>query len=105
MVKSISLAVAVVVGVMMASPADAARADRRQAKQQARIVQGEKSGELTQAEATRLEAQHQAIKQEVREDRAANGGHLTPAERAKVERQQDRLNRRIYVQKHDGQTR
>jgi hypothetical protein len=40
MMKSISLAVAVVVGVMMAAPAEAARADRRQVKQQARIVQG-----------------------------------------------------------------
>lgn len=44
----------------------------RQVKQQARIVQGVKSGELTKAEA---------------------GRH------------QDRLNRRIYVQKHDGQSR
>lgn len=105
MVKSISLAVAVVVGVMTAGQAQAARPDRRQANQQARIVQGEKSGELNQAEAARLEAQHKAIKQEVREDRAANGGHLTPAEHAKIERQQDRLSHRIYKQKHDAQTR
>jgi len=103
--KSISLAGAVVMGLMMASPALAARADRRQANQQARIVQGEKSGELTKGEAARLEAQHKAIKQEVRQDRAANGGHLTPAEKAKVERQQDRLSHRINEQKHDAQTR
>jgi hypothetical protein len=104
MVKSISLAVAVVVGVMMAAPAQAARADRRQVKQQARIVQGVKSGELTKGEAVRLEAQHRALKQEIRQDRA-DDGHLDASERAKIERQQDRLNRRIVVQKHDGQTR
>lgn len=104
MVKSISLAVAVVVGVMMANPAEAARADRRQVKQQARIVEGVKSGELNKAEAARLEAQHVALKREIRQDRA-DDGHLDAAERAKIERQQDRLNSRIYVQKHDGQSR
>ncbi|HEX8703720.1 MAG TPA: hypothetical protein VF815_33090 [Myxococcaceae bacterium] len=104
MIKSISMAVAVVVGVMMASPAEAARADRRQVKQQARIVQGAKSGELTKAEAVRLEAQHVALKREKRQARA-DDGKLDAQERAKLEHKQDQLNRRIYVQKHDGQSR
>jgi len=104
MMKNLSLAVAVAVGVMMAAPAEAARADRRQVKQQARIVQGVKSGELTKAEAVRLEAQHVAVKKEVRQARA-DDGHLDAAERAKIERHQDGLNRRIYSQKHDGQSR
>lgn len=104
MMKSISLAVVAVVGLMMATPAEAGRADRRQVKQQARIVQGVKSGELTKAEAARLEAQHVALKREIRQDRA-DDGHLDAAERAKLERQQDRLNHRIYNQKHDGQSR
>lgn len=104
MMKNLSLAVAVAVGVMMAAPAEAARADRRQVKQQARIVQGVKSGELTKAEATRLEVQHLAVKKEVRQARG-DDGHIDAAERARIERHQDRLNRRIYVQKHDGQSR
>jgi hypothetical protein len=104
MMKNLSLAVAVVVGVMMAAPAEAARADRRQVKQQARIVQGVKSGELTKAEAVRLEAQHLAVKKEIRQARA-DDGHLDAAERAKIEKHQDGLNRRIYRQKHDGQSR
>lgn len=104
MIKSISVAVAVVVGVMMAAPAEAARADRRQVKQQARIVQGVKSGELTKAEAVRLEAQHVAVKRDIRQARA-DDGKLDAAERARIERKQDKLNRRIYVQKHDGQSR
>ncbi|WP_224367967.1 hypothetical protein [Hyalangium versicolor] len=104
MVKSISLAVVAVVGLMAATPAEAARADRRQANQQARIVQGVNSGELTKREAVRLEAQHVALQREIRQDRA-DDGHLDAAERAKIERQQDRLNRRISVQKHDAQSR
>lgn len=102
--KSISLAVAVAVGVMMAAPAEAARADRRQVKQQARIVQGVKSGELTKAEATRLGVQHVAINREIRQARA-DDGRLDAAERARIERKQDKLSRRIYRQKHDGQSR
>jgi hypothetical protein len=93
-----------VVGLMVAAPAEAARADRRQVKQQVRIVEGVKSGELTKAEAVRLEAQHVALKREIRRERA-DDGHLDATERAKLERQQDQLNRRIYVQKHDGQSR
>jgi uncharacterized membrane protein YebE (DUF533 family) len=104
MMKNLSVAVAVAVGVMMAAPAEAARADRRQVKQQVRIVQGVKSGELTKAEAVRLEAQHVAVKKEIRQARA-DDGHLDAAERARIERHQDGLNRRIAVQKHDGQSR
>jgi hypothetical protein len=102
--KSLSLVVAVVVGVLMAAPAEAARADRRQVKQQARITQGVKSGELTKAEAVRLEARQAALQQEKREARA-DDGRLDAAERAKLERKQDRLSRRIRVQKHDAQSR
>ncbi|WP_224240056.1 hypothetical protein [Hyalangium gracile] len=104
MMKSISLAVAVVVGLMMAAPAEAAGADRRQVRQQARIVQGVKSGELTKAEAARLEAQHVAIKKEIRQERA-DDGRLDASERAKIAHEQNQLHRRIYVQKHDGQSR
>lgn len=104
MMKNISLAVAVVVGVMMAAPAEAARADRRQVKQQARIVQGVKSGELTKKEAVRLEAQHVAVQRQIHQARA-DDGKVGPVERAKIEHRQDKLNRRIAVQKHDGQSR
>jgi len=62
-----------VVGRMRASPAETARADRRQVKQQARIVEGVKSDELTQAEAVRLQAQQVALKREKRQARADDG--------------------------------
>lgn len=104
MLRGISLAVALALGFTVSSPALAARADRRQVRQEARITQGVKSGELTPREAARLQAQHDALNREIARDRA-NDGKLGPAERARIERQQDRLNRRIAVQKHDAQHR
>lgn len=104
MVRGISLAVALALGFTVSTPALAARADRRQVKQQARIVEGAKSGELTAREAVRLQAQHNALDRKVERDRA-DDGKLDPVERARIEKKQDRLNRRIVKQKHDAQQR
>ena len=92
--------------VLLASaPAFAGHADLRQVRQQERIREGVRSGELTRGEAARLELRHRQIGREIRRDRALNGGHLTPGEKARVERQQNRLSERIFVQKHDAQVR
>ncbi len=77
----------------------------RQREQQERIGQGIKSGQLTPAEAARMENQEKHINREVARDRAANGGTLTPAERARVNHQQNKVSRHIYRQKHDAQAR
>jgi hypothetical protein len=75
----------------------------RQHRQQARIAQGVRSGELTGREAARLERQERQIRREERLFRA--DGHLSPAERADLDRDLNRTSRNIYRQKHDGQTR
>lgn len=93
-----------VLGLMTALPASAAKADRRQVNQQARIVQGVKSGELNGREAVRLEHQHREIQRDLREARA-DDGHLDARERVQIQREQNQLNRRIYRQKHDAQSR
>jgi hypothetical protein len=77
------------------------RIDKRQANQQRRIEQGEKSGQLTQREAARLE-RGQAHVQKM-ENKAVADGKVTPRERAKIERAQDRQSRKIARQKHDAQ--
>lgn len=77
------------------------RADAREARQDARIVQGVASGELTTREAVKLEARQAHI--ENVEDRAKADGKVTAAERIKLERKQDRSSRAIHRQKHDGQ--
>jgi hypothetical protein len=79
----------------------AAEVDRRQERQQQRIAEGVKSGQLTPGETARLERKEAAIRQEVKQERAANGGRLTPAERRQVNRQENRLSRQIYRAKHN----
>lgn len=82
--------------------AQAGRAGNRQIKQQKRIQQGLASGELTSAEALRLEREQRRIqktKQEVLKD-----SELTPEERLCLERRQNKANRHIYRLKHNEKT-
>lgn len=78
------------------------RVTKRQVKQQARIEQGVKSGELTKGEARRLE--HREAKIAVDKRKAKADGVVTPAERAKLTREQNRASKRIYKLKHNEKT-
>ena len=78
------------------------RIDQRQANQERRIEAGEKSGQLNQREAARLE-KGQARVQKM-ENKAVADGKVTAKERARIEKAQDRESRRIYREKHDKQT-
>ena len=103
--KTIHLAT-LLAGAALALPAAAQtsstpRIDQRQANQERRIEQGEKSGALTGKEAARLEKGEARIQK--KEDKAAADGRLTRKERARVERAQNRESRRIYREKHDKQ--
>lgn len=79
----------------------ATRADKRQARQQARINQGQATGALTPKEATRLEAGQQHV--ENVEAQATADGKVTKKERARIEHAQDVQSKRIAKQKHDRQ--
>jgi hypothetical protein len=78
------------------------RIDKRQERQEQRIEQGTKSGQLTKKEAARLE-KGQARVQKM-EDKAAADGKITKKEKARIERAQDRQSKKIYREKHDQQT-
>ena len=78
------------------------RIDKRQANQERRIEQGEKSGALTNKEAARLE-KGQARVQKM-ENKALADGKVTAKERARIEKAQDRQSEKIYREKHDKQT-
>src|SRR2546421_7990676 len=95
-------AVAVLAVPAFAQTTSTPRIDQRQANQERRIEQGEKSGALTQKEAARLE-KGQARVQKM-EDKALADGKITAKERAKIERAQDRQSKKIYREKHDQQT-
>jgi len=79
--------------------AQAGRAGNRQIKQQKRIHQGVKSGELTRKEAIRLEREQRHIKKTKQE--ALKDDKVTSKERLRLERQQNRANRHIYRLKHN----
>ena len=82
-----------------ADMAQAGRVGNRQIKQQKRIHQGLKSGELAPKEALRLEREQRHIqktKQVVLKD-----GKVTPKERLRLERQQNKANKHIYRLKHN----
>jgi hypothetical protein len=103
MLKSIVVAVSMLVaGSALAQPGTPVVTER-QHNQSARIEQGVRSGQLTHREAARLRAQQRAIRAEKRMAKA--DGVVTPQERARIRHMQNRANRAIYSQKHDAQTR
>jgi hypothetical protein len=74
----------------------------RQAKLEARINQGVRSGSLTRAEAARLRAQFRDLNRLEARYRATRPG-LTLAERRDLDRRFDALASRIRFEKHDRQ--
>jgi hypothetical protein len=76
----------------------------REQRQQDRIAQGVRSGQMTPRETARVERNEARINNQVNRDRAANGGHLTPPEHNRVEHEQNRESRQIYNEKHNDKT-
>jgi hypothetical protein len=102
-VKLFAVAAAAAIALpALAQPHSTPRIDHRQAKQERRIEQGEKSGALNKKEAARLE-KGQARVQKM-ENRAVADGKVTPKERARIEKAQNKESRKIYKEKHDRQT-
>lgn len=75
------------------------RPGKRQVRQQTRIHQGVKSGEVTKKEYRHLERQQTRIQRSKRQ--AWSDGQLTAKERVRLERQQDKASRHIYRAKHN----
>jgi len=78
--------------------------NQRQASMVTRIQSGVRNGALTQVEANRLRAEFNAIAAMEATYRRSGGG-LTLAERRDLDRRMDALSKRIYINKHDRQTR
>lgn len=72
-------------------------------RQQARIGQGVKSGELTKAETINLEAKEKAIHQEIKTARA--DGSVSASERKEIRKDQRQTSRAIYRKKHNNRDR
>lgn len=106
-VKSVTMAVALalVPAWALAQAGDTQstpRIDKRQERQERRIEEGVKSGQLTEKEAARLRKGQARIQK--MEDKAMADGKMTRRERARIERAQDRQSKKIFREKHDKQT-
>ena len=77
--------------------------DARQARQEQRIQQGVRTGEVTRGEYYRLEREQARIRQMERQAKA--DGYVSASERARIRGAQEDASRHIYQQKHDGQRR
>ncbi len=80
----------------------AAPINARQHNQDARIVRGALSGELTVVETARLGAQQRRIDR-VEDRYRSNDGRLGPAERCDLNRRLNNASGSIYRNKHDRQ--
>ena len=78
------------------------KVDKREHRQQERIRQGVKGGELTPAETKRLEMQQARINRD--EQKAKSDGTVTPHERAKLQHEQNKASKTIYRRKHNART-
>jgi uncharacterized membrane protein YebE (DUF533 family) len=80
-----------------------AQANKRQAVQKARIVEGVQSGDLTRREAAKLAAEQANIK--ATKQAAKADGVVTPVEKAVIAQKQNRADRHIRKEKNDRQRR
>jgi len=76
--------------------------NNREANQDQRIANGERSGQMTAGEAARADKTQSAIDQQVHNDRVANGGKLTGQERQQINGEQNAASRQIYNDNHNG---
>ena len=107
-IVSLLTAAVFVFGACTLSMAGSRGINSREHREQQRINQGIRSGELTRREAGRREAgrlEAGLARIGVNERFARSDGHISPSERARLERELNRESRSIYRQKHDGQDR
>jgi hypothetical protein len=74
----------------------------RETKQQDRIANGVKSGQLTPGETAHLEKSEQRLQNNEKKDMAKDNGHLTKKDQAKLNREANRTSRHIYKDKHNA---
>lgn len=82
-------------------PAAAQRVDHRQYRQEQRIRHGERTGQLTPAEARRLQFLEMRLHRTEARMRSRSGGRLTWQERRRLQQLERRDNQAIYRLKHN----
>ncbi len=99
-----TLGACVLLAALVSSSAEARRDQRREVRQQGRIGQGVRSGELTHKEAAGLRAGQRHVDRVQRRSKM-DDGVVDAREARRIEKIQDRQSKAIYKQKHDDQQR
>lgn len=89
-------------GAALAQSNQTPNLDKREVRQQQRITQGIKSGQLTPAETANLDKREGKLNAD--EARAKADGVVTKKERANLQREANKDSRKIYRKKHNGRT-
>jgi len=76
--------------------------NRRETRQQNRIANGVKNGQLTPGETARLERGEQRLQNNEKKDMAKDNGHLTKQDQRHLNREANRMSKRIATDKHNG---
>ena len=84
--------------------ASAGEVNNRDNRQQARIDQGVRSGQLTHGEYNRDQLRLDRVENQRNRDLAKDGGHLTGRQDAHLNRELNRNSRDIYYTKHNVRT-
>ena len=79
--------------------------DSRERHQDARIAQGDRSGELTNHETAHVDRRENRIQHAKARDMRNDGGHLTRAEQRNLNRRQNSVSRSIDRDKHNDAVR
>ena len=78
--------------------------NRRETRQQNRIANGVKSGQLTPGETKRLERGEQRLQNNEKKDMAKDNGHLTKQDQRQLNKEANHMSKRIYKDKHNAKT-
>ena len=100
--KRFVLGIAGIATLAVAMPAFAQPVEHREVRQQERILQGARSGELTPHEVRHLEHRENRLQRREAIMRARDGGRLTHFDRVRLERRENHDSRAIYRLKHNG---
>jgi hypothetical protein len=100
--RSFILASVAIATLGAALPAAAQPIGQREHRQEQRIRQGEVRGQLTPAEARRLQFLEMRLHRTEARMRARNGGRLSPMERRRLQRMANRDSATIARLRHNG---
>jgi DNA-binding CsgD family transcriptional regulator len=101
MMRKLIMGFGAIAAVAVAVPAVAQPINQREHRQEQRIRQGERSGQLTPAEARRLQYLEARLHRTEARMRWRSGGRLTPRERQRLQAMADRDSAAIKRLKHN----